>query len=141
MYEYKVNEVTKVVDGDTVDLQIDLGFDITKKERVRIGGIDAPESRTRNLEEKKLGLEAKAFVQEQLETAESIIIRTQKTDKYGRILGWLYLNGETVSLNDQMVEAGYAWIYDGGRKEKDLSELEERRRANGTWIEAETEAP
>ena len=136
MYEYKVSQVTRVVDGDTVDLLIDLGFDITKKERIRIGGIDAPESRTRNLEEKKLGLEAKAFVEERLDKAETIIIQTRKTDKYGRILGWLYLNGETVSLNDQMVEAGYAWAYDGGRKEKDFTKLEQRRRAGGTWIEA-----
>ena len=135
MYEYRVAEILRVVDGDTVDLSIDLGFYLLKQERVRVAGIDAPESRTRNLAEKKLGLEAKDYVQKRLATAEKIVIRTEKIDKYGRYLGWLYLDGAATSLNEQMICEGYAWGYDGGRKEKDLAELEQLRRQFGTWIE------
>ncbi|WP_225875349.1 thermonuclease family protein [[Limnothrix rosea] IAM M-220] len=124
-----------MVDGDTVDLAIDLGFYLLKQERIRVADIDAPESRTRDLAEKKLGLEAKDFVQQQLETAAEIIIRTEKIDKYGRYLGWLYLDGAEISLNEQMIHDGYAWSYDGGRKTKNLGELEQRRRALGTWRE------
>ncbi|AFY40678.1 nuclease (SNase domain-containing protein) [[Leptolyngbya] sp. PCC 7376] len=136
MYEYRVVSILKIVDGDTVDLNIDLGFSLFKNERFRVAGIDAPESRTRDLAEKRLGLEAKDFVQQRLETAETIVVRTEKEDKYGRYLGWLYLDGEETSLNEQMINDGYAWAYDGGRKNKDLAALEQRRRELGTWIEA-----
>ena len=78
MYEYKVKEVVKVVDGDTIDVVIDLGFDLSKKERVRLAGIDTPESRTRDLEEKKLGLEAKEHLATNLTNAKQLIISTEK---------------------------------------------------------------
>jgi micrococcal nuclease len=125
VYEYKIKEVVKVVDGDTVDLNIDLGFSLTKKERVRLAGIDTPESRTRDLEEKKLGLEAKDFLERRLSDGDNLTVKTEKDGKYGRMLGWLYI-GET-NLNKEMVERGYAWKYDGGTKEKDLAELLSKR--------------
>lgn len=126
MYEYFVREVTKVVDGDTVDLVIDLGFSIMCSSRIRLAGIDAPESRTVDKEEKVLGLEAKKYLSERLKSAKKIVIKTEKlkdSDKYGRILGWLYLDGETTSVNNQMVKYGYAWQYSEDEKEKDLNEL------------------
>jgi micrococcal nuclease len=132
MYEYAIKEVVKVVDGDTVDILIDLGFDLIKKERVRLAGIDAPESRTRDLEEKKLGLETKDFLTRRLNDAmstDSLKVQTEKDGKYGRMLGWLYC-GET-NLNIEMVDRGYAWFYDGGTKRKDLDELRSKREVNG----------
>ena len=134
MFTYKVKEVTKIVDGDTVDVIIDLGFGLTKKERVRVAGIDAPESRTRDLAEKAPGLEAKEFIREKLDT-DDIIIRTEKEGKYGRILGWLYTSEYSCSINEIMVIKGYAWQYDGGSKEKDYELLKERRKEDGSWIE------
>ena len=101
MYEYAVKEVVRVVDGDTVDVVFDLGFSLFKKERVRLAGIDTPESRTRNLEEKAMGLEAKDKVVHELTSAGSIVCQTEKEGKYGRILGWLYLDGGAGSLNKQ----------------------------------------
>ena len=76
MYEYKIKEVVKVVDGDTVDLNIDLGFNLTKKERVRLAGIDTPESRTRDLKEKELGIEAKEFLERRLSDGENLKVKT-----------------------------------------------------------------
>lgn len=127
MYEYAIKEITKVVDGDTVDMIIDLGFSLTKKERVRLAGIDAPESRTRDLEEKQMGLEAKAFLTRRLADGEGsgLKVKTEKDGKYGRMLGWIYI-GQT-NLNEEMVYRGYAWDYDGGKKEKDLAELRAKR--------------
>jgi|TARA_R100000008_G_C3523093_1_gene135096 micrococcal nuclease len=127
MYEYKVKEVVKVVDGDTIDVVIDLGFDLSKKERVRLAGIDTPESRTRDLEEKKLGLEAKEHLSTNLTNAKQLIISTEKDGKYGRMLGTIHMNDDIVSLNQQMIDKGYAWEYDGGSKEKDLNELRAKR--------------
>tara|TARA_R110000772_G_scaffold65402_1_gene145965 strand:+ start:5632 stop:6039 length:408 start_codon:yes stop_codon:yes gene_type:complete len=135
MYTYRIKEVTKIVDGDTIDVIMDLGFGITKKERVRIASIDAPESRTRDLYEKKLGLEAKSWLKEHIEKCKSITIKTEKEGKYGRILGWLYTEEFSASLNDVMVEKGYAWVYDGGSKEKDYGELKKKRISDGSWIE------
>mgnify|MGYP003624522818 FL=1 len=135
MYTYKIKQITKVVDGDTVDVIIDLGFGLTKKERVRIAGIDAPESRTRDLYEKKLGLEAKSWLKEHIEYCDNVVIRTEKEGKYGRILGWLYTDEFSTSLNEVMVEKGYAWVYDGQSREKDFTKLEIKRKSNGTWIE------
>ncbi len=134
MYTYKIKEITKVVDGDTVDVIIDLGFGLTKKERVRIAGIDAPELRTRDLYEKKLGLEAKYWLKEHIEYCDNAIIRTEKEGKYGRILGWLYTDEFSISLNELMVEKGYSWEYDGGKKEKSFDELKEKRIADKSWI-------
>jgi len=127
MYEYKVKEVVKVVDGDTIDVIIDLGFDLSKKERVRLAGIDTPESRTRDLEEKKLGLEAKEYLATNLKEAKEIIIQTEKDGKYGRMLGWITLNDDITPFNQFMIDRGYAWKYDGGTKEKDLNDLRFKR--------------
>jgi micrococcal nuclease len=126
VFEYYVKEVTKVVDGDTVDVVIDLGFSIMYKSRVRLAGIDAPESRTTNKEEKVLGLEAKKYLADRIKAAKNIVIRTEKLDsseKYGRILGWIYLDGETTSINNQMIMNGYAWGYTGDTKVKDFDAL------------------
>ena len=119
MYEYAVKEIVKVVDGDTVDVVIDLGFDLSKKERVRLAGIDTPESRTRDAEEKVFGLEAKAYLTERLEGSEGLIVKTEKDGKYGRMLGWLYCDNIEGSINNLMVESGHAWYYDGGTKLSD----------------------
>jgi micrococcal nuclease len=133
MYEYFVREVTKVVDGDTIDVIIDLGFSISYSSRVRLAGIDTPESRTRDKEEKILGLEAKKHLADRLKAAKRIVIKTEKLDsseKYGRILGWLYLDGETTSVNNQMIQKGYAWGYLGDTKVKDFNALAEARKAS-----------
>ena len=138
-YNFRVTKINKVVDGDTIDVTIDLGFDLAKKERVRIAGIDTPEKRTRDLEEKALGLDATAWMKKHLEETikgdDELTIRTELKGgmgKYGRLLGWLYVGESDVSLNEQMIAEGYAWEYDGGTKKKDFEELREIRRANGT---------
>ena len=134
MYEYYVRKVENVVDGDTIDVLIDLGFDILFQSRVRLAGIDTPESRTRDLAEKALGLESKEYLKKHLKDAKSIIIKTEKmnsTEKFGRILGWLYVNGETVSVNDMMINDGYAWGYMGDAKVKDFDALAKARKKSG----------
>ena len=137
-YIYRIKSVGRVVDGDTIDADIDLGFDISLTKRIRLAGIDTPESRTRDLEEKKLGLDAKNWLKHRLHDAEDIIIRTQlpdSTEKYGRIIGKLYINGEDISLNRQMITEGYALEYDGGTKDKDWEPLRQIRREKGTLVE------
>jgi micrococcal nuclease len=134
MYEYYVRKVENVVDGDTIDVLIDLGFDILFASRVRLAGIDTPESRTKDLAEKALGLEAKEYLKKALKDAKSVVIKTEKMDsseKYGRILGWVYINGDTVSLNDMMINDGYAWGYLGDTKVKDFNELAKARKKSG----------
>ena len=134
MYEYFVKNVTNVVDGDTIDVIIDLGFDILFSSRVRLAGIDTPESRTTDKTEKALGLEAKEYLKKSLKDAKSVIIKTEKMDsseKYGRILGWVYVNGDTVSLNDKMINDGYAWGYLGDTKVKDFEALKKARLKSG----------
>ena len=123
MYEYAVKEIVKVVDGDTVDVVIDFGFNLSKKERVRLAGIDSPESRTRDAEEKIFGLEAKAYLKTRLEGSKKLIVKTEKDGKYGRMLGWFYNSDVESSINNEMIEKGYAWEYDGGKKEKNLQDL------------------
>ena len=123
MYEYAVKEIVKVVDGDTVDIVIDLGFNLSKKERVRLAGIDSPESRTRDTEEKVFGLEAKAYLKTRLEGSKKLIVKTEKDGKYGRMLGWFYSHRSEGSINNEMIEKGYAWEYDGGKKDKNLQDL------------------
>jgi micrococcal nuclease len=133
MFEYYVKEVTKVVDGDTIDVVIDLGFDISFTTRVRLAGIDTPESRTKDLAEKTLGLESKKYLADRLKDAKNIVIKTEKinsTEKFGRVLGWLYVNGEGNSLNLEMIEKGYAWKYLGDTKVKDFNALLKARNAN-----------
>ena len=134
--------ITKVLDGDTIDVIIDLGFDLAKSERVRIAGVDTPEKRTRNLEEKALGIDATEWLKDKLEGAidgdDDLIIRTELVGgvgKYGRLLGWLYIGDATVSLNEKMIDEGYAWAYDGGTKNKNFEELREIRRNQGTYVD------
>ena len=141
-YNFRCLEINRVVDGDTIDVTIDLGFDLYKKERVRIAGVDTPEKRTRDLEEKALGLDATNWMKEELEGAidgdDELTIRTELKGgmgKYGRLLGWLYVGDADVSLNEKMIEEGYAWAYDGGTKKKDFEELREIRRSFGTLSE------
>jgi len=134
MYEYYVRKVENVVDGDTIDVLIDLGFDILFQSRVRLAGIDTPESRTKDLKEKALGLESKEYLKKALKDAKSVVINTEKMDsseKYGRILGWVYINGDTVSLNDMMINDGYAWGYLGDTKVKDFDVLVKARKKSG----------
>ncbi len=137
-YIYRIKSVGRVVDGDTIDADIDLGFDISLTKRIRLAGIDTPESRTKDLKEKELGIDAKNWLKHRLEGAKDIIIRTElpdSTEKYGRIIGHLYINGEDASLNNQMITEGYALAYDGGTKDKDWEPLREIRRAKGTLVE------
>jgi micrococcal nuclease len=134
MYEYYVRKVENVVDGDTIDVLIDLGFDILFQSRVRLAGIDTPESRTKDLAEKTLGLESKEYLKKHLKDAKSVVIKTEKMDsseKYGRILGWVYVNGDTESINDKMINDGYAWGYMGDTKVKDFAALEKARKKSG----------
>ncbi len=134
MYEYYVRKVENVVDGDTIDVLIDLGFDILFSSRVRLAGIDTPESRTKDIAEKTLGLESKEYLKKALKDAKSVVIKTEKMDsseKYGRILGWVYINGDTVSLNDMMINDGYAWGYLGDTKVKDFGALAKARKKSG----------
>ena len=138
-----MTEINRVLDGDTNDVTIDLGFDLYKKERVRIAGVDTPEKRTRDLEEKALGIDATNWLKKKLEDTiagdgDELAIRTELVGgmgKYGRLLGWLYINEDTISLNEQMITEGYAWEYDGGTKQKNFESLREIRRANGTLLE------
>ena len=134
MYEYFVREVKNVVDGDTIDVIIDLGFDILFSSRVRLAGIDTPESRTTDKAEKALGIEAKEYLKKQLKDAKSVVIRTEKMDsseKYGRILGWVYINGDSESINNKMINDGYAWGYLGETKIKDFEALKKARTKSG----------
>jgi len=138
-YNFRVTSIDKVLDGDTIDVTIDLGFDLYKKERVRIAGVDTPEKRTRDLEEKALGIDATNWLKEKLESTlagdDELTIRTELhggVGKYGRLLGWLYVGEEPISLNEQMIKEGYAWEYDGGTKQKNFEELREIRRTFGT---------
>ena len=141
-YNFRGTEINRVLDGDTIDVTIDLGFDLFKKERVRVAGVDTPEKRTRNLEEKALGLDATYWMKKQLDDTikgdDELIIRTELkggTGKYGRLLGWLYVGEDDISLNEKMITEGYAWAYDGGTKQKNFEELREIRRSFGTLAE------
>ena len=128
MYTYFVKSVDRVVDGDTIDISIDLGFDLIKKERVRLAGIDTPEKRTKDLAEKRMGFEATEFLEMHLREATYLTVKTEKDGKYGRMLGWLYKYPEdTMSINQLMIDKGYAWAYDGGTKEKNLDDLLAKR--------------
>ena len=138
-YNFRVTEIVKVVDGDTIDVIIDLGFDLYKKERVRVAGVDTPEKRTRDLEEKELGIDATNWMKDQLESAiegeDDLVIRTEIDGgfgKYGRLLGWLYIGEDTESINERMIREGYAWTYDGGTKNKNFQQLREIRASLNT---------
>ena len=130
-YIYRIRTISKVVDGDTIDADIDLGFDISLSKRIRLAGIDTPESRTTNVKEKAMGLESKEWLKKTLEGAKDILIKTElpdSTEKYGRIIGHLFINGQETSLNNQMITSGYALAYDGGTKDKNFDVLLERRK-------------
>ena len=138
-YNFRVISIDRVLDGDTIDVTIDLGFDLYKKERVRVAGVDTPEKRTKDAEEKALGYDATNWLKDKLEGAingdDELVVRTELVGgvgKYGRLLGWLYIGDAELSLNEQMITEGYAWAYDGGTKQKDFEELREIRRSNGT---------
>ena len=142
-YNFRVTSIDKVLDGDTIDVTIDLGFDLYKKERVRVAGVDTPEKRTRDLEEKALGIDATNWLKKKLEDTINgdgeLSVRTELvggTGKYGRLLGWLYIDDTTISLNEQMITEGYAWEYDGGTKQKNFEELREIRRSFATLVES-----
>ena len=142
-YNFRVTEINKVLDGDTIDVTIDLGFDLYKKERVRVAGVDTPEKRTRDLEEKALGIDATNWLKKKLEDTINgdgeLSVRTELVGgvgKYGRLLGWLYIDDSEISLNELMITEGYAWPYDGGTKQKDFEELREIRRSFGTLDES-----
>tara|TARA_R100000234_G_C4924060_1_gene145501 strand:- start:263 stop:631 length:369 start_codon:yes stop_codon:yes gene_type:complete len=122
MYTYKILPL-KVVDGDTIDAEIDLGFDIKVKKRIRFMGINAPESRTKDLEEKAKGLAAKDRVKQLLDGCKNITLKSHGIGKFGRCLGELHLDtidGQEkltlVSLNELLIKEGHATKYDGGKR-------------------------
>ena len=132
MYEYKV-KITRVVDGDTVDAEVDLGFDTFIKDRIRLMGLDTPESRTRNKKEKALGVAAKAYLKELLkENKGDIILRTSKEGKgkFGRILGTLLIYDGKTNVNQMLIDEGHARDYFGGSKDEQGEWTVEE---NGTW--------
>lgn len=138
MYVYNA-KVNSIVDGDTIDVTLDLGFGVKYDQRVRLAGIDTPEKRTRNATEKVLGIDASNWLTKQLESLSTVIIKTEldgAIGKYGRVLGWLYISEEAPkSLNSQMVDEGYAWIYNGGSKaNKNLEELISIRKEHKTLV-------
>ena len=121
MYEYRCN-IVKIIDGDTVDVDIDLGFGVwMRKQRIRLYGIDTPESRTRDKEEKKYGLAAKAFLTGLLDDPNGIVLKTHKDGKgkFGRILGELWRTSDFAdqSINEYMCEKHHAVRYFGQSKE------------------------
>jgi|TARA_R110000868_G_scaffold95975_6_gene263972 micrococcal nuclease len=116
MYEYSC-KVDRVVDGDTIDVVLDLGFDIMFKSRVRLYGIDTPESRTRDLDEKARGKMAGAFLKEAVENGSKVVIETKLKDsrgKYGRVLGNVVVDG--LNINEAMIEKFLAVAYFGQSK-------------------------
>jgi micrococcal nuclease len=127
MFEYTIKEVVKVIDGDTVDVFIDLGFNVFHIERVRLNRLDTPEILTKDKNEKKYGMEAKSFVSNWLKEQKQIKIQTFKDDKYGRILAEFIGDGD-ICLNDLLLNEGYAWPYDGNAKITDLTLLEAKRK-------------
>ena len=116
-FSYRVSKVVKIIDGDTIDVILDLGFDIMYKSRVRLFGIDTPESRTSDKTEKKYGLMSKKFLQDALKNATKISIKTYKgeeTGKFGRILGDVFCDGKSVNM--ALCKAGHAVQYYGQNK-------------------------
>ena len=119
MFEYFC-KLERVVDGDTIDVNIDLGFQVWHKARVRMLGIDTPESRTRNLEEKALGLASKARLKELLKGKKVKIECSKEKGKFGRVLAIAWTvdkEGKEIDINSQLIEEGHARPYFGGKKE------------------------
>ena len=130
MYQYKVT-ITKVVDGETEEVDIDLGFAVVlKKQRVRLYEIDTPESRTRDLEEKKFGLASKKYLQDKLENATNIYLKSHDKGKFARILGELFIDDNSVSVNMQMVDDHHAVYYYGQNK----SDVAQEHLINREWL-------
>lgn len=122
VYTYTAT-LDRVVDGDTIDVHIDLGFDISVKKRVRFAGLNAPESRTRDLEEKAKGLAAKDRVKSILDENESFTLESKEIGKYGRVLGEIFVSTvdkqeklTMVSLNELLKTEGHAVEYHGGKR-------------------------
>lgn len=111
MYQYKIKNIKKIVDGDTLDIEIDLGFNLVITQRIRLKDVNAPETKTLNQEEKINGLVAKEWLKNILSQENELIIETTKEDKYGRMLGTLYVLGDSISLNEKMLNEGIAKPY------------------------------
>ena len=131
-FEYN-GTLVKVLDGDTIDAYIDLGFDLKIKKRIRYMGIDTWESRTRDLDEKKKGLAAKARNKELLEGGTFKII-SHGTGKFGRVLGEVFIenslaDGGLQSVNQILIDEGHAYEYDGGKKKKFIAEIKKEKAA------------
>ena len=110
MFDYNAI-CTRVVDGDTIDARVDLGFNVWIECRVRLQGIDAPETRTKNLEEKQAGLKTKAFLQAVMdECGHKFVLKSHGVGKYGRCLGTIYVHGE--NINERLLTEGYAERYE-----------------------------
>lgn len=129
MYEYRIIGIPKVIDGDTLDVMFDIGFNVQTLQRCRLKGIDAPESRTTDLNEKAYGIRAKQFVEDWLKRQPKLWGRTTKDDKYGRMLVEIYSDLSTSSVNGLMLTEGYAWPYLGETKSKDFAALDSLRAA------------
>ena len=128
MFEYKC-KLIKVIDGDTIEALVDLGFDTWKHVTIRFNGIDAWESRTRDDEEKVKGLAAKAYVKDLLENSDDgkFSIISHGVGKYGRVLGELFVKGHDKSVNELLKENGHAYEYDGGKKKAFVAEIEKEK--------------
>jgi endonuclease YncB( thermonuclease family) len=114
----------RVIDGDTIEVTIDLGFDVLKRETVRFAGLDSPETRTSNKLEKTAGLKVEAFVKNMLEGKDLFLNTIAWDDKYGRYLAVVYLDEEmTQNVNQQLLDAGYVLPYDGKKKSPWLDDL------------------
>ena len=130
MYRYRVT-IVKVIDGDTVDVDIDLGFSVVlKKQRVRLYEIDTPESRTRDLVEKKFGLLSKSYLLNKLDNAHTITLVSHDKGKFGRILGELFIDDDSKSVNMQMVDDHHAVYYYGQNKD----DVEQEHLINREWL-------
>lgn len=127
MYKYKA-KLKRVVDGDTCDAYIDLGFDVSVKKRIRFMGVDTWESRTRDLEEKQKGLAAKEYTKKMLEKNEGVFtVKSHGVGKYGRVLGEIFIEGEDTSLNESLKAEGHAYEYYGGKKKKFDNKKQEKK--------------
>jgi micrococcal nuclease len=129
MYEYRIIGIPKVIDGDTLDVMFDIGFNVQTWQRCRLRGIDAPESRTTDMKEKQYGIAAKQFLEDWLKRQPKLWGRTTKDDKYGRMLVEIYSDLSTSSVNGLMLTEGYAWPYSGETKSKDFAALDSLRAA------------
>ena len=136
MYQYTA-KLKRVVDGDTVDAYIDLGFNVHVDKRIRFMGIDTPESRTRDLTEKRYGLGAKYRLIEMLESNDNIfVVKSHGTGKFGRVLGELFHHPESeLSINQMLIDEGHAVAYFGGSKQEVKDALLEARKLSKEYVE------